>query len=150
KYLRRLGLRCLAMSVIAALAYIYARSPLADPTVRYFRSFFMLVAGAGVGTWLSFALRRQILTFLDLATLEEDRLDPAFRVLFIAALTSFVGLLITTGAVLIGAGKFTTSEFIGNGPTALLIGLLLGIAERTMATAVQERATEFGAGIGGK
>jgi hypothetical protein len=149
-YLWRLGLRCLAMSVVASLAYVYARSLDNTHTVHYFRNFFLLVAGAGVGTWLSFALRRVIVTFLDLAALEEDRLDPGVRVLFITALTSIVGLLIWTGAVSLGIGQFITTEFYKNGTTALLIGLLLGVAERTMATAVEKRATEFGAGIGGK
>lgn len=149
-YLWRLGLRCLAMSVVASLAYVYVRSLDNTSTVHYFRNFFVLVAGASVGAWLSFALRRVIVTFLDLAALEEDRLDPSVRVLFVTALTSIVGLLIWAGAVSLGMGQFTTTEFYKNGATALLIGLLLGVAERTMATAVEKRATEFGAGIGGK
>jgi hypothetical protein len=150
RYLWRLGWRCLVISVAASLAYVYARSTHAPTIVQHFRNFFLLVAGAGVGTWLSFSLRRVIVSFLDLAALEEDRLDPFMRVLFITALTSIVGLLIWTGAVSLGIGQFTTTEFGKNGATALLIGLLLGVAERTMATAVQKRATEFGAGIGGK
>jgi hypothetical protein len=150
KYLWRLGWRCLVMSVVASLGYVYARSHPDIPTVYFYRNFFILVAGAGVGTWLSFALRRVIVTFLDLAALEEDRLDPSIRVLFITALTSIVGLLLWTRAVSLGIGEFTTTQFPNNGATALLIGLLLGVAERTMATAVQKRATEFGAGIGGK
>lgn len=68
----------------------------------------------------------------------------------IAALTSIVGLLISTGAVSIGIGEFTTTHLLDHGAVALLIGLLLGVAERTMATAVQKRATEFGAGIAGR
>jgi len=140
----------LVMSVVASLGYVYARSHPDIPTVYFYRNFFILVAGAGVGTWLSFALRRVIVTFLDLAALEEDRLDPSIRVLFITALTSIVGLLLWTRAVSLGIGEFTTTQFPNNGATALLIGLLLGVAERTMATAVQKRATEFGAGIGGK
>jgi hypothetical protein len=150
KYLWRLGWRCLVMSAIASLAYVFVRSLDTTHPLHYFRNFLILVAGAGVGTWLSIALRRVIVTFLDLAALEEDRLDPTIRVLFVTALTCIVGLLIWTGAVSLGIGQFTTTQFPVSGPTALLIGLLLGIAERTMATAVQTRATEFGAGIGGK
>ncbi len=150
RYLWRLGVRCLAMSVLASLAYVYASSLGETHIIYRFRNFFILVAGAGVGTWLSFALRRVIVTFLDLAALEEDRLDPTLRVLFITALTSIVGLFIWTGAISLGVGKFTTAAFPNSGVTTLLIGLLLGIAERTMATSVQKRATEFGAGIFGK
>lgn len=148
-YLSRLGVACLLMAVFSSLAYVYARSLPEGHVVHDFRNFFLLTTGASVGTWLSFSLRRPVLSFLDLATLEEDRLDPGLRVLFVTALASIVGLLLWTGAVTIGVGTFTTINF-GHGATAFLIGLLLGIAERTMATAVEKRATEFGAAIGGK
>lgn len=104
------------MSVVASLAYVYARSLDNTHTVHYFRNFFLLVAGAGVGTWLSFALRRVIVTFLDLAALEEDRLDPGVRVLFITALTSIVGLLIWTGAVSLGIGNSLLRSFTRTAP----------------------------------
>lgn len=72
------------------------------------------------------------------------------RVLFVVGLTSVVGLLLWTKAVTFGVGNFTTQDFYQHGATALLVGLLLGIAERTMATAVQKRASEFTGAIGGK
>jgi hypothetical protein len=119
------------------------------PIVSEYRNFFLLAAGTSVGTWLSFSLRRVILSFLDLAALEEDRLDPTMRVLFIIALASVVGLLFRTKAVTVGIGNFQ-SDFTLSGSYALLIGLLLGIAERTMATAVSKHAGDFAGGIGGK
>jgi hypothetical protein len=155
-YLWRLGIKCLIISVISSILYIYARvephTVLPHDTVFHaFRNFFLLAAGAGVGTWLSFALRRPILTFLDLATLEEDRLGTSLRALYVTALSSIVGLLFWTQTIVIsGIGIFTTKDFHEHGATALLIGLVLGVAERTMATAVQKRATELASGIGGK
>ncbi len=149
-YLWLLGWQCLALSALASLVYICVRSWLDDTYVLHrFQSFFILVAGAGVGTWLSFSLRSPVRTFLDLAVLEEDRLDPTMRVLFITALTSIVGLFIWTKAVSLVLGGFSSEAFHASGAAALLIGLLLGISERTMATAVQKRATEFGAPLQG-
>jgi hypothetical protein len=163
RYLRRLGWRCLLAASLSVAAYwsISYKCPIdynhlpsqrlcADiPVLSAFRNFFLLSAGTAVGTWLSFSLRRVILTFLDLASLEEDRLDPTVRVLFIIALSSVVGLLFWTEAVTIGIGKFH-SEFSVNGTYALLIGLMLGIAERAMSTAVSKRAADFAGAIGGK
>jgi len=123
--------------------------PSAWPVPYAFRNFFLLTAGTAVGTWISFSLRRVILTFLDLAAIEEDQMDPTNRVLFIIGLASAVGLLFWAGAVSVGMGGFE-SNIARHGAWAVLIGLLLSIAERTMATAVSKRATDFAGAIGGK
>jgi hypothetical protein len=163
RYLWRLGVRCLCMATVSVVGYlaIGAVCPidhLQPPAARMcsnlqvpsaFRNFFLLAAGTAVGTWLSFSLRRVILTFLDLASLEDDRLDPTIRVLFITALASVVGLLFWTEAITVGIGKFSSS-FAVSGTYALLIGLLLGIAERTMSTSVFKRATDFAGAVGGR
>ena len=98
---------------------------------------------------VSFSIRRVTLGFDDLANLENDRLDPGLRVLFIVALTAVVGLLFWTGAVTVGVGGFHT-DFQLSGTHAVLIGALCGIAERAMATAVGRRAADFAAGVGGQ
>jgi hypothetical protein len=151
RYLRRLGWRCLLAAALSVVAYCVCRIAGAEAaSIPYaFRNFFLLTAGTAVGTWISFSLRRVILTFLDLAALEEDQMDPTNRVLFILGLSSVVGLLFWTGAVSVGMGEFQ-SDIAKHGTWALLIGLLLGIAERAMATAVSKRATDFAGAIGGK
>jgi len=113
-----------------------------------FRNFFLVASGAAIGTWLSFSLRRVVLTFDDLALLEEDRLNPGLRVIFMVALTSVVGLLFWTGAVAVDIGGLS-SDFTVSGSRALLIGALCGIAERAVTTAVSKRAGDFAASIGG-
>ncbi len=148
RYLRRLGVRCLVVFVAACVGYYFARNSQMQ-VFHYFRNFWLLVAGSAIGAWLSFALRKVILSFLDLAALEEDNLDPSIRVLFVTGLTIVVGLLFWTEAVTVGIGKFS-SGFVSNGTYALLAGLLLGIAERTMATTVFKRASDFAGGVGGK
>lgn len=151
RYLRRLGWRCLLAAALSVVGYVLCRAggPAAYPVPYAFRNFFLLTAGTAVGTWISFSLRRVILTFLDLAAIEEDQMDPTNRVLFITALASVVGLLFWAGAVSVGMGEFQ-SDIAKHGAWALLIGLLLGIAERTMASAVSKRATDFAGAIGGK
>ena len=151
RYLRRLGWRCLLAAALSVVGYVLCRTadPSAWPVPYAFRNFFLLTAGTAVGTWISFSLRRVILTFLDLAAIEEDQMDPTNRVLFIIGLASVVGLLFWAGAVSVGMGGFE-SNIARHGAWAVLIGLLLGIAERTMATAVSKRATDFAGAIGGK
>lgn len=150
RYVRRLGLVCLLVATASAASYIVIRQN-PDWTVAYaFRNFFLLATGTAVGTWLSFSLRRVVLTFDDLAVLEEDRLDPGLRVLFMVGLVAVVGLLFWTGAVSFGIGPLGSQEAMQrHGAWALLIGLLAGIAERALGTAVSRRAADFAVSVGG-
>ena len=97
-----------------------------------------------IGTWLSFSLRRPVLGFADLAVLEEDRLNPTARILFVLGLTLVVGLLIYTKLVAIKVGEMGVDLHM-----ALLLGLLCGIAERALAGAVSQRAREVVERVGG-
>lgn len=118
------------------------------PLFRY-RVFFAAAAGAAVGTWLSFSIRRVTLTFDELAVVEEDLLDPALRVLFVVLLTTVLLLLFWTGVMNIEIGALKTSD-LGNprtplpmGAIAFLIGAFAGMAERALATAMSGRAAAF-------
>lgn len=151
RYVRRLGWACLIAAVIAVLAYMATRHYADRAAVPYaFRNFFLLAAGTAVGTWLSFSLRRVVLTFDDLAVLEEDRLDPGLRVLFMVGLVSVVGLLFWTGVIRFSIGAYDSqSAMQSHGAWALLVGLLAGIAERALGTAVSRRASDFAVSVGG-
>jgi hypothetical protein len=150
-YLWRLGGWCLLAIVVAALCYFAARSQMLGVIGYNLRRFFLLIVGASLGTWLSFSLRREVLSFEDLAVLERDQLDPSTRVLFIIGLVVVVGLLFWTSAITVGIGQFGTSDAMHkDGPAALLAGLLAGIAERALSTVVSKRAADFAGAIGGK
>jgi hypothetical protein len=148
-YVKRLGIWCLLAIAIFSIFYWIAYYPESGPILHSFKNFFLLAIGAVVGTWLSFLLRRVVLTFDDLAVLEEDRLNPSIRVLFMVALATVVGLLFWSGAVSGGIGNFQGGVALqSHGAWALLMGLLAGIAERTLGTAVSRRAGDFAATIG--
>lgn len=147
-YVTRLGVAALIAVVLGVMAYVGSGMLPKDWIPHRFREFFLLACGASVGTWLSFSLRRVQLTFADLATLEEDRLNPSLRIVFMVALTMTVGLLLWTHAVVIEIGGFKSS-FQNNGAFAVLIGVMSGIAERAMTTAVSKRAQDFAASLGG-
>lgn len=151
RYVRRLGWTCLMVALLAMLVYAAIGAGLLSSTLlRTHQNFWLLAAGTAVGTWLSFSLRRVTLTFKDLAVLEEDRLDPFLRVLFMIGLVLVIGLLFWTGAVTFGLGALdATTAMSRKGSGALLIGLLAGIAERAIGTAVSRRANDFAVAVGG-
>jgi hypothetical protein len=147
-YIRRLGF--FALLGFAASAAGYALWPqLGGPDwVGGMRDIFLLGAGASLGAWLSFSIRRVTLNFGDLALLEEDRLNPGLRILFVLALTAVIGLMLETKAFSFTMGGFTANEMT-TGAGGLLIGVLAGIAERAVATAIGKRAQDFGTALGG-
>jgi hypothetical protein len=148
-YLRRLLFYSVSAVLLVLSMYIAVRRYAPhDWVVYYFRNFFLLIAGSSFGTWLSFSIRRVQLRFFELAVLEEDRLDPGIRLLFVCGLTFTIGLLFWLEVVVINIGRFDTN-FINSGTKAILIGLLCGIAEKGLSTAVSHRATELVERIGG-
>ncbi len=93
-----------------------------------------------IGVWCSFAARKAILTFFDLARIEEDRLDPPLRLIFSGLLTFILGLIFLTGFANVVVGTFQGAHFIHDGAVALLIGALSGIAEKALPVAILQRA----------
>lgn len=92
----------------------------------------LLFSGAMVGAWLSYGLRTVTLTFDDLTTPEEDRLDPRVRLAFVGVLSLVIGLALYLGALDISLGKISSHDITHRNALALLIGVLLGASERAL------------------
>ena len=105
-----------------------------------FANFFFLWIGCFVGVWLSFGVRKTELKFEDLNILEKDRLDPSVRLFFTGFLTTFIGLLFSTGAVSIEFGKISTDLFSSNLQVAILIGLICGFSEKALPSKISKQA----------
>jgi len=147
-----------AAGIMASLAFIgfwLARAP-ASPLgfLNAYNVFFLAAGGAAIGTWLSFSIRHVVLSFEDLAMLEDDLLEPSMRVIFVVILTLVVCLLFWTGAVNLEIGNLKTADLSNPDSKlpikaiALLVGIFCGIAERTLANAISGRATTFVRGVG--
>jgi hypothetical protein len=149
-YVRRLGAWCFFTALLFTILYAFARAWPVGSIPHDFRNFFLLAVGALCGTWLSFLLRRATLSFDDLAVLEEDRLNPGIRVLFMTGLATIAGLLFWTQAVIFVLGDFQSGPAIyAHGAWTLLLGLLAGVGERALGTAVAKRASDVPAAIAG-
>lgn len=101
QYVRSLGLATGITLTILLFVYALIRSGwwLSDPFWISHQPFLVAAAGAALGTWLSFSIRRVQLTFDDLALLEENLLDPGVRVIFVIGSTVTACLLFWTGAI---------------------------------------------------
>jgi hypothetical protein len=147
-YIRGLGLMSGVAAVLILLLYAATDTGrITSPFWINHKPFLLAAAGAAVGTWLSFSIRRVKLAFDDLAVLEEDLLDPSVRVIFVIGLTLTACLLFWTGVMNIEIGNLKTAKFVG--AVAFLIGIFSGLSERALATAISGRAAAFVKGIAG-
>lgn len=161
-YVTALGLCALAIGTLLFLPYVlisFDRLPVRpEPALpfgaewwRDHRSFFLTGIGAAAGTWLSFSIRNVSLTFEQLASVERDMLNPPLRLFFVLGLTLAAYLLFWTGAVSLSVGslKVDVESLKQAGSTAFLVGLLCGLSERTLATAISTRSETFVTALNG-
>lgn len=145
QYMRKLGGWAASFGVIALLVYFYCfyypdRVP---PQVSNYRNVFLVWAGCMAGAWASFASRKPILSFSDLVALEEDRIEPALRLVFTGILTIIFTIIFTTGLADIKVGGFHTSSILKSGSVSFLLGAFAGLAEKTLPSAVLSRANNI-------
>lgn len=141
-YLRHLGLWCLIGWALAFFPF-FASHWLRYGPVAEDAAFFLLVSGAPVGAWVSFATRKVRLEFFDLIQMEEDRVDPSLRVVFVGLLSLLFGLMLKSGAVDLQLGDFRASGFSENNYSAFLLGVLLGVSEKVLPARVLDHANSL-------
>lgn len=116
----------------------------------YLRHLFLLMAGCMMGTWASFAARNVVLTFDDLAELEQDSLSPVMRLTFTGVLTLIFALIFVTGMIQVEVGGFKTAELTRDGTVAFLAGAFFGLLEQRLPAAIMDKAKGFMDAASGK
>ncbi len=154
QHLRLLGLHCLAFgAALSTATFLIAYFTQASTPLNPWHPLLVVLvmaAASCVGTWLSFSLRKVSITFGDLAGLEEDRLDPIGRVLFVMLLTVLGGLVLMSGLfeVKVADTSLNFTDIEGTEPTqqwimAVLFGAFAGISERTLSGLVTKKADDM-------
>jgi hypothetical protein len=148
RYVTILGLHALGIGFLFLLPYIVLEHRVHHGFFHSYKSFLILAAAACAGTWLSFSLRRVTLGFTDLANLEEDRLKPTSRLLFVIGLTWVIALFIATKIIDFKIGGVAiTEQLFHSGTVAVLMGVLCGISERALAGVVSRRSDDVIGGL---
>ena len=141
EYVKVLGWHAFAWATAFGLVWMISIFLRDIAFFRLLHPYLVLAIGACGGAWLSFALRRVVLGYSDLALLEDDRMTPTARILFVVGLTWIVGMFINSGLIKLSiSGEDIRIIKITHG---LLIGALCGIAERALAGVVSARADTF-------
>lgn len=155
-YVRSLGFAAGLAALFFFILYgVFGASGFDGFALQTHRIFLIAAAGAAVGSWMSFSVRRVTLGFDDLAVLEEDMLEPSIRIVFVVLLTMTVCLLFWTQTTNIEIGGLKTSALLkpadpAIGMVALIVGIFCGLSERALATAISGRAGAFVRGVAGQ
>ena len=139
QYMKSLGLTAAGfiLGLVALLAVLRCAGVGIGPPIH------LLIFEIGVmaGVWLSFGTRKPVLKFEDLNVLEEDRLEPAVRLLFAGLLSLVLALAFHLKVITITLGDITSERLSANGYVALLFGLLSGVSEKALSTNVSKQAS---------
>ncbi len=144
-YMIQLGAWALGFGLACVIAFFvcdHFRTLPPEQIYRY-RNVFLVLVGCMAGAWASFASRKVILAFEDLAALEDDKMEPPLRLLFTAVLTVILSLVFCTGFANVVIGGFTASKLMTSGSVALLVGALAGLGEKALPAAMMQRANSF-------
>jgi len=154
QHLRVLGMHCLVFGTALLLPIVFlsffTKASTSSDSWHPLLILLVMAAASCMGTWLSFSLRKVSITYGDLAGLEEDRLDPVGRVIFVMLLTVVGGLILLSGLFEIKIAEKSLA-FAGTGSfdpgqqliMAVLIGAFAGIAERSLSGLVTKQAEDI-------
>jgi hypothetical protein len=143
QYMRKLGAWAFGFAAVGFFLYLVCdQNPktVIDQVYRY-RTVFLVWTGSMAGAWASFASRKVTLSFADLISLEEDKIEPPLRLIFVGVLTTILALIFTTGVADVEVGTFKASALMHSGSIATLLGAFAGLAEKVLPSAVMSRAS---------
>jgi hypothetical protein len=142
QYMRKLGAWACLFGAAGLVTYLvcdhFPWVPFEE--IYRYRNVSLVWVGSMVGAWASFASRKVTLSFSDLVALEEDRIEPALRLVFTGVLTVILALVFVTGVADVEIGAFKASSLVLSGTVALLLGAFAGLAEKALPSAVMSRA----------
>ena len=141
----KLGMWALVGGIVSAIAFFILDQHFSwiSPRIFKYRFFLLLWSGCMAGAWVSFATRKAMLGFFDLVAVEEDRIEPALRLIFTGVLTVMLALVFTTGLANVVIGGFQASALMTSGSTAILVGAFAGLSEKALPAALMKRAQDF-------
>lgn len=139
KYMIKLGIIALALGFIS----IIIGASILDNCYKTFSAYFFVWAGAMAGTWISFGVRKISIRFEDLHMIEEDRMNPFIRLMFIGLTSVLLLLFLKSGIVTITVGTFNSVSIDTNIEFQLLLGSIAGLAEYKLTIDLFNKASSI-------
>lgn len=149
-YFKTLGLRALYLGIpplvlaliLKLLNYIYPNiDSLSNLSV--FANFIFVWCSSLLGIWISFGARKTVLTFEELTTIEEDRLEPVMRMIFAGSISLIFSLLFYKQAITINFGTVSSKDISTDVFIAMIFGVSLGLSEQILGKKITKKAASL-------
>ena len=139
KYLIEMGWMCLFSAVIAVILFSTADNwSFFTAEILAIKYYFAVWAGAMIGLWVSYAVRRSEVTYSELATMDRRSTEAAIRVVFVGLIATALALFLSTGLVQLSFGNLDFNNFKSSGEISVLIGMISGFSEQTLPTKLMD------------
>lgn len=149
-YFKILGLHAIKVgaipflfALITKLVKFYSISISFITDLGVFANYLYLWCGCMLGIWISFGARKTILSFDELTTIEEDRLEPMMRLLFTGSIAVIFALLFYKNAITLNFGTISTKEISNDSFTAIIFGIMLGLSEQVLGKKITKKAASL-------
>lgn len=146
-YFKHLGLQAIKVgqwpayfAVFVKILFFYFSSSVELKNLNILSHFMIIWSACMLGVWLSFGARKTILTFDELTTIEEDRLEPVMRLLFAGCITLVFAVLFYTKAVEIKIGPVASADIKTDMFTSMIFGVFLGLSEQVLGKKITKKA----------
>lgn len=108
-----------------------------------FSNFLYIWSSCLLGIWLSFGARKTILSFEELTTIEEDRLEPIMRLIFVGLIALVFSLLFYKEAIVIELGSISTKQISKDSFISIIFGVFLGLSEKIIGQKITKKASSL-------
>lgn len=139
----RLGLVPFCTALVFKLSNFYFPNYVAIENLSIFANFLLVWCSSLLGIWISFGARKTTLTFEELTTIEEDRLEPIMRMLFAGSISLVFSLLFYKEAITINLGTVSTKEISNDAFIAMIFGVSLGLSEQILGKKITKKAASL-------
>jgi hypothetical protein len=145
-WLRELGILAMAALLITGTCIaVFAGLPhFTDNPLGKFSNVLLVIAGAPIGVWLSYALRRPRSDFEHLVALRTEARSVLITLITFLVLSAIISLLFVSRIVTISIGAFTTGiDDPTTASSALLLGFAIGILRPVVSDWIPDVAGAF-------
>lgn len=139
QYMMQLGINATIMVLISFGVLIICDKM----NINECRPYLCTFLGSQIGTWLSFGARKVKLSFDELHIIEEDRLGPWIRLIFIGITSIVFMLFINSGIVQIAIGSISIEDIRKSVELQILIGTMCGLLEHKLAIGILHKTNEI-------
>lgn len=135
----KIGILPLSCAIAIKTFYYFSDDKILE-NLSVFSNFLYIWCSSLLGVWISFGARKTILTFEELISIEEDKLEPTLRMLFIGCISIIFSLLFYKQAVTLEIGAISSKEISSDAFVSIIFGFFLGLSEKVLGQKITKKA----------